>query len=331
MTISISSPEAAIAATPYLLGFQPHDSLVLLLSHHDGLHMTMRVDLPDRPEVEWLQVLLNGIPEPLPGRAVVMAYADAVSPDEAAAIADWIALVLMPMMDVADVLLVDDGRVYSRMCTDPGCCDPCGLSVVELREHPIVAQCIAAGMGHLPDRMALRSQLAEVKDEVAEQAASLLAEPLVGAYEQIRDQLEQQALQILCGHEDVSAADIAGLARACADIHVRDPLIRVLLERRDIATVRLPIVRTRLTYALTRLSAEYAGPVAATLAVLAWADGDGASALVACDRACEADPANTLAPLVAHALQYGLPPTTWFELTQDIPMDVLRGRYRPST
>lgn len=326
MPITISSPEAAVAATPYLLGFQPEDSLVLLLSQHDGLHMTMRVDLPDKPDLEWLQSVLNGIPEPMPARAVVMAYADDDTRDTAVAIAEWTALVLLPMMEVADVLVIAAGRMHSQMCSDPQCCDPCGLSVEALREHPIVAQCVAAGMAHLPDRQALIGQLAPVADEVSREAAQLLAAPMSGDYEEVRDRLEQEALRIACDRTDLTAADIACLARACADIHVRDPFIRVLLERRDIYTVRLATVRTRLTYAVTHLPEQHVGPVAAVLSVLAWADGDGASALVASDRACEADPANTLAPLVAHALQYGLPPTTWSNLTRDIPMDVLRGR-----
>ena len=66
------------------------------------------------------------------------------------------------------------------------------------------------------------------------------------------------------------------------------------------------------------------------MALIAWADGDGAVALMAADRACDLEPTNTLAPLVIHALQHGLPPNTWASLTDDIPMEVLRGQVRRS-
>jgi len=52
---------------------------------------------------------------------------------------------------------------------------------------------------------------------------------------------------------------------------------------------------------------------AATLAVCAWATGDGAAARVAVVRALEADPSCSLALLVEEALDRGLRPTVWTE------------------
>lgn len=327
MSISIDSPEAAVAAAPYLLGFQPEDSLVILFSHDDGVHLSMRVDLPPAPDVEWLHAVLNGVPDPLPDRALILTYADTVDPEVAGGVADWIMFVLLPLVGIADVLLISDGRLTSRICTDPYCCDPCGVEVASLRDHPVVAQCVAAGMAQLPGRSCLAERLCPVEDDTAVHVRKLLRRTPTGDYEARRDRLERTAARLLSSSEDLRAADVACLARACGDIHVRDPLVaRILGGRPPEDRGGLGAVRTRLTYALTRTPDSHAGPVASTLALLSWADGDGAAALVAADRALEVDPANSLAPLVIQALQYGLPPSTWSTVTRDIPMEILRGR-----
>ena len=122
-----------------------------------------------------------------------------------------------------------------------------------------------------------------------------------------RDVLEDRALDLLTGTADLTPDDIVCLARACRDVHVRDPFLALLLEQSEDEASLLSTARTRLVYCLTHTPGKPAGSLAATLALLSWADGDGAAALVAVDRSLDADPENTLGPLVAHALENGLP------------------------
>lgn len=326
MTISISSPQAAVAATPYLLGFQPEDSLVILFTQDDGVRMTMRVDLPPVPDFDWLQAVLSSVPDPLPQRALILAYANTVDAEIAGSVADWVMQVLLPLVDVVDVLLITDDRMFSRICEDWTCCDPCGVPLASLRDHQIVAECVAAGMAPLPDRHTLIEQMAPIADDVSSRVAKILLRRPRGEYEARRDRLERQSCKILVSTQPISAPDVACIARSCGDVHVRDPLISILLDGHQAGRIRLGDVRHRMTYVLTRTPESHAGAVAATLALLSWADGDGAAALVAADRALDCDPTNSLAPLVAQALQFGLPPSTWSSVTKDIPMEILRGR-----
>ncbi len=332
MTITLNSPEAAAAATPYLLGFTPEDSLVLILIDGDGQNVTMRVDLPWSPDVEWLKSILTGLPEPMPSRLVMLAYAHEADSVLAIGIAHWLSDVLSPLMEVADILLICGGRVMSVSCPCEDCMDGDGTAVDDLEDHPVIAQCVAAGLTRLNRRIDLEDQLLPVDDSVSEAVAQMLGERMrpVLDYETQRDDMEAQALALLMSAEDLDAASVALLARACADVHVRDPLLALILGDQDRAESVLGSIRTRLTYALIHTPVEFAGPLAATLALLAWADGDGASALVAADAALEFDPENSLAPLVCHALSHGLPPTTWAKISREIPMDVLRGRVRRS-
>lgn len=330
MTITLNSPEAAAAATPYLLGFTPEDSLVLILLDDSGSNVTLRLDLPWGADLEWLKTILDGIPDPVPAQAVMLVYAHSADAHVAVAVGNWLREVLSPVMEVKDILLVSDGCVRSVFCPCQDCAEREGVSLADLDDHPVVAQCVAAGLTRLKSRDDLEDQLVPVDDAVSEAVASILEAPREDRrdYETRRDDLESSALALLLSSEDLDAQAVVLLARACADVHVRDPLLAIILDRHEAGQTVLAPIRTRLTYAVIHTPAEFAGPVAATLALLAWADGDGASALVAADAALDFDPENSLAPLVCHALQHGLPPTTWGKISKDIPMEVLRGRQR---
>lgn len=330
MTIRINSPESAVAATPYLFGFVPTDSLVLLFSDPGTMRRSMRVDLPEDIDLRWLQSVLAAVPEQTPSSVILIAYADTVSRAFANDVVDWVMQVLTPLTDVLDLVVVHDGLVHSLLAAVRDGDVP--VPVATLEDHPIVAELVAEGMAKVPTRQVLEDRLRAVDDDIAHDVLRLLGqdEPTIGSYEQWRDQLEQRGLEALLSEEDLRATDVMSIGLACADVFARDPLITLLLEQHEANPDSLVAVRDRLTFALCRLPLELAGPTSATLALLTWAAGDGAGALIAARYAMDCDPANTLGPLVLEALAHGLPPHTWSMLTKDIPLDVLRGQYRRS-
>ena len=114
MSLRIDSPDAAVAATPFLIGFPPEDSVVLLLlDEHDSLQVSMRVDLPAGGDLAWLQSILRGIPEPVPWSVLILAYADAADPEFAQAAGMWVMHALLPVMEIVDLVLVAHGRYSS--------------------------------------------------------------------------------------------------------------------------------------------------------------------------------------------------------------------------
>lgn len=325
MALRIDTPDAAVAAAPYLIGFTPRDSLVLLLlDAEQTLQVSMRVDLPAGGDLEWMRCLLQGICGPGPEAVLLIAYADAFPPDHAEAVALWVLNTFLPAIDVVDVVVVAEGR-FVTASRDETVDDP-GRPLSELADHPVVAGCVAAGMTSLGDREELVAALEQLDDAVTQRVRRRLRESVGEGRARDRDALEERSLAVLLGREELDVEDVVSVALACRDVHVRDPLLALLLD----GDGDLGAVRTRMVYCLRHTPGRYAGSVAATLALLCWADGDGAAALVAADRAMSSDPANTLAPLVASGLQNGLPPDTWSSLTADIPMEVLRGGRRRS-
>lgn len=327
MTLRITSPDAAVAITPYLLGFTPTDSLVLMFSDPELPQRSLRVDLPDQVDLRWLQGILAGVADPPPRKLVVIVYADTVPFSFAQAVADWVTSVFDPALDVLDSVIVHDAAMHSLFHAIQGE-EPVPMS--EIENHPVVAECVANGMSRLPSRDALHALLQYVDDGVSRKVNALLdgGQPAASCYEQQRDMLERRALAALLDRADLTAFDVMIIGLACSDVFARDPLITLLLTEHAADREMLHPVRDRLAFSVAHLPDDLAGPTAATLALLSWSQGDGASALVAADRAMAADPTNTLAPLVSDALQHGLPPETWANVTGDIPMDVLRGQYR---
>ncbi|MFN8183565.1 MAG: DUF4192 domain-containing protein [Candidatus Nanopelagicales bacterium] len=327
MTLRLDTPEAALAATPYLLTFTPTDSLVLLLlTEQRNLQVSLRVDLPAAGDPSWLLTVLHGVPDPVPDAVLLIAYADAFPAEHAQAVGEWVMHALSPIMDIVDLLVVADGG-FRRVLGDP---EGQARSMADVPQHPVVAECVAAGMTCAPNRDVLVAALAHVDDEVTDQVRRLLRQSVRGDYRRRRDELEESALTLLLTDTPLTAQDVVCVARACRDVHVRDPLLTLMLAECAEDRYGLGRVRTRLVYCLRHTPGRHAGSVAATLALVCWADGDGAAALVAVDRAMASDPANTLAPLVADALQNSLPPDTWATITGDIPLDVMRGRRRRS-
>jgi Domain of unknown function (DUF4192) len=327
MTLRITSPDAAVAVTPYLLGFTPTDSLVLMFSDPELPQRSLRVDLPDQVDLRWLQGILAGVSDPPLSSLVVIVYADTVPLPFAQAVADWVTSVFDPAVEVLDSVIVHDAAMHSLLHAIQG-----GESVPmsEIENHPLVAECVALGMTRLASRDALHALLEFVDDDFSHKVTALLdgGQPIATSYEQQRDMLERRAFEALMARVDLTAFDVMVIGLACSDVFARDPLITLLLDEHAGDREVLHPVRDRLAFAISHLPDDLAGPTAATLALLSWSQGDGASALVAADRAMAADPTNTLGPLVSDALQHGLPPETWANVTGDIPMDVLRGQYR---
>ncbi|HEY3736826.1 MAG TPA: DUF4192 domain-containing protein, partial [Jatrophihabitans sp.] len=136
-TLRVSGPAELLNALPYVIGFHPHDSLVLVGLEGTKVIVTARLDLTEVTGRQGslddtLTAMRNG------GASLFVAavYDDATPPSEelveqvvlAASLADC---------EIADVLYVALGRWWSLGCDNEGCCDAEGreLSAVTSRLH----------------------------------------------------------------------------------------------------------------------------------------------------------------------------------------------------
>ncbi|MEV7012695.1 DUF4192 domain-containing protein [Streptosporangium sp. NPDC051022] len=326
--VSLDELADVIAVVPYLLGFHPTLSLVILVINpaNGAVTATIRFDLPDSvtdgPELaqqlgcivtgnEASHVLLIGYG---PGRRVTP-------------IMDAVCRVLHGRhIEIIEALRVEEGRYWSYLCPDPGCCPPEGTPF-DITATKAAASAVMAGVGVLPNRDALVAMLspASGSERVAmrtatlaahARAAAMLADPSVTGetwYAEGQERI-REALARTADGEELSHEQVAWLGVLLTMIVVRDITVTF------IDTYPADVL-FRLWSRITRLVEVAYVPAPATLAAMAaYFNGDGALARIATDRALPADPGYRMAGLLQFALDHGLPPQAIGQInTPDLP------------
>ncbi|MFG2003278.1 DUF4192 domain-containing protein [Spirillospora sp. NPDC048911] len=306
----IRSPEDAIATVPYLLGYHPTESLVVIA--YDGPHDTcaMRIDLPrcdSRAAAEHVAARLS---QNAFRQALLLGYGtpDEVTPAVATA---WETLTAHRLR-VAEALRIHSGRWWSLTCVDDTCCPILGQPY-DSSTTAIAAQATFSGHVALPDRAALARTLAPLQGEprTAMRAATDRAEQRFLSWTregltpaEIQSRLSASGLAILSALTPHPADDdVAWLGVTLTSMRVRDEAwIRIDTHdpQRDIDFWRA---------ILRRVEEPYAAAPACLLALAAYAAGDGGLANLALDRAQDADPAYSLAQLLRAVIEAGIPPS----------------------
>jgi len=160
----VSSPAELISAVPFLIGFHPVDSLVVVAMHGSRVTFAVRTDLPE-----------SGAPEE-EARAAVLHLATVVLQQQADAVTiigygeeSRVTPAVLRISDafgkarvmIVDELRVADGRYWSYLCTDRSCCPTEGRPC-EPAFSVVAAEATYAGAVALPSREALEAQLSPV-------------------------------------------------------------------------------------------------------------------------------------------------------------------------
>jgi len=322
----IHGPADLLQAVPYLLGFHPVDSLVLI--GLDGAHLvvTARMDLGDVAEPAAVAHTLGAMKRGGATRVVFVVY----DSDAAARRPSWggLAAALQEDCDQAgcglsDVLRVVDGHWWSLLCTDSHCC-PAGGNALPDGPSPFVAAATYAGVVALPDRQALADTL---QPQPAARRATL--RPLLGEHElaAVRAtgdgtgrRYERELLRALfaaarrataagagpdsatgVSASELSDAELASHAVALTALSVRDAIWLAIDDGRlDGRSLWREMAR--------RLPAPYDAPPLFLYGWASWRDGNGSLALIAAERAIESDRQYTAADLLLATLSHGLDP-----------------------
>jgi hypothetical protein len=327
----INGPTDLLQAVPYLLGFHPTDSLVVVGLNSGRLVVTARVDLPEIGEPGALGQLAEALARGGAAELVAVVYS------EGGAVTDisggrwnatwrlpWSGLV--PALDVecercgcelGDVLYVAGGRWWSYTCDDEQCCPPSGTPLPQAPSQ-FVTEATYAGMVALPDRDSLAATLDPVAPEALAAMASLVAaEDRRGVAEAASADRERAARSLkravfaAARNADSAArgdtewavgdADVARFGSALTQTALRDSLwLAVDDGRLDGRPLWRELAR--------RLPGRYAAAPLFLFGWASWRDGNGALAGIAADRAVERDPGYSAADLLRAALAYGLGP-----------------------
>ena len=309
--IKLRSPADLVAATPYLLGFHPADSMVVVGFRDDRLTFVARGDLPapDTPPETAASSLLDLVSRQDVDAIVLVGYGPRPALDPLVDALDRLAD--QRALSVRDVLRVDSGRWWSLRCEDADCCPPDGTPV-DHTSHEICARLAFEGLAAAPARRDREREVAPVGDPAPALAragarfktllSGLRKRERAGAVLTEGKEAVRAAISRYAGGKVLDDDEVAWLGVLLCAIPVRDAAWRSITTTQPHLRLWADVTR--------RVDPSQAAAPASLLAFTAWRAGDGVLAGLAVDRALRAEPAYSMAHLLADALRLGVPPTT---------------------
>jgi hypothetical protein len=315
----ISGPGELLQAVPYLLGFHPRNSLVLVGLDAGVLIVTVRLDLADAEVAGVLQNAIQAMHLGGSTSIVGAIYDDAAAPGPTVSL-PWSAIAAsvdreaaQVGCDVMDVLLVAGERWWSFTCVVPECCPPDGRLLPD-GPSAFTTAATYAGVVALPDRESLEAVLEPLPHTqrdlllpalaAAENAA--VAEVLDG-HGRRHDRSVKRALFAAARASDepcsssVPDDDVARFGAALSEIAMRDALWMAVDDGRlDGRGLWRELAR--------QLPSPYDAAPLFLFGWAAWRSGDGALAGIAAQRAVDSDSGYSAADLLLAALARGVDP-----------------------
>lgn len=318
---TVKTPHDLLAAVPFLIGYHPSDSLVLISVKKDALEMAMRIDFPINPPEGTYQLLASHLQKDRAEAALVIAYEPESENSGEQVLRELADVIATSEIPVRELMLVRSNRWRSLLCNDSSCCPPNGNPVEDFQNSRIAAEQVAngkvlpfddsEGLSHSISATNFSKDLnwnAQVINfRVAQDDPELNAKQ--------RDGAESILLLADFYMQDGKCEDLKLKARVLgrlSDIQVRDyalgchnpeNLNSYLVMWRELLRIAPP---------------KFVAPVAALFAALAYENGEGALAHRALDRAIEDDPEYSLARLLRRVFGSGWPPSGFAQLRREL-------------
>jgi hypothetical protein len=310
-TIRLSSPLDLITSMPYMLGFHPKRSIVLVNLHENHLGLAQRIDIPPPEHAQEAATAMVGpMLKDRPTSVVLLGYEDVE--DEAAPLLDALKTAIDWHDDIhlADVLVVRNGRWYSRKCKNPTCCPTEGTPLVD--SVAVSSEFVALGHNPMSSREDVAARLEPKFGAVSlpaimqpDTAASLAAwAKVLTTGELSRQETEDAALALL----NIDFRD-AMVTQTCPGVLSWDDLSEEVKAAFETMPKIVPEgAIDRLIDLCSALADDSAAPALTILANYAWFIGDGGLTRMALERALRCDPKYRLARLLERMVDLAIRP-----------------------
>ncbi|HEY1176473.1 MAG TPA: DUF4192 domain-containing protein, partial [Phytomonospora sp.] len=170
--IRLGSPEDLLAATPYLLGYHPNDSITFLGLSSGDVKITGRYDLSDSETPRDPSRVVENLSRQGVDSVLLLGYGPpgrvAVDMD---ILRDALAQAGLP---VREALRVTEGRYWSYLCPGGDCC-PVEGTPFDLAGERVSAAMTFAGLQALPRREDLVALIAPCEPETSKEVRAALA------------------------------------------------------------------------------------------------------------------------------------------------------------
>ena len=323
---TLTSAHDLITAVPFLIGFHPSNSIVLISVKRDQVGLAMRIDLPDQLESDAIDLLVHHFLREEAESALLVAYMPEERDDGDSILISLGAGLIRNGVSIQESIVVRNNRYRSIICRDIACCPPVGSAMPSIEDSQIAAEHVVAG---IPMPYANISELVETlaadpaahdlqwSDEVN---TFYIAEDAEELTELRRDGVETMDLlldEYRMGRGPTERTLVARMIGRMSDVQVRDYALGVHEE--DSYDLYFTMWRE-----LLRLAPPgFVAPIACIVAAMAYENGDGALAQKALDRAVADDEQYPLAGLLRRVFNAGWPPESFAQMRAELHPKVI--------
>lgn len=297
--VRLGTPGEIAATIPYLIGFQPQNSLVIVSLRERRVGLTLRYDLPAWDLTgEMVADVQQRLAHDGATGALVLVFTDEEGTLPRLEQVQNLELGLMASngVTVREALLVRDGLWSSYLC-ESTCCPVEGTPIPTDSNNVDMIATANADRPVLNDRDALsRSVAGPDTDDGLYDATNVDLDGLALWKRALAERMERPT--------PLTPQAAATLAVQLTDVQVRDRVLTLALE----SDLHLDHLLALVIETAQNTHDRHAAPICTVLAVLAWLKGDGGLANVALDRAFAATPNYSLATLIRTGLDAQLPP-----------------------
>ena len=338
----LAGPDSIAASIPFIIGFTPRNSLVVMWLRDGHVRLTMRMDLPPvhaEPD-GWADAVMahRSLNEEVI-LCVLPADADSARESNGELHSQVLMSALLEKLSrtdcqVRDALLLSAGCWWSYLCEEPECCSPAGTPLDPKIAEGVAAQFALAGVGRLPDRAAVVAVCApdpvrqaanrtNVREAVQARSDRLAqARDRDTEWDTWRDDSISLILESLIERPAVGSGHDAEILLGLCDVRVRDTVLWEIAN----SDTHDPHRAFEAAAALLRgAPAGVIAPIGTVTALLGWLIGDGVRAMAALERAWAEDPDYSLATLLGRSINAGLSPSSWREMMGGLTREACRG------
>jgi hypothetical protein len=325
---TLTSPHDLLAAIPFLIGYHPEDSLVVVSIKDNAVGMAMRIDYPvDIPQGAY-DLLASHLQRDSATGALLVAYVPAGRSDGEVVLTDASSALTRIGIATDESLLIQGGRYRSVLCQDQSCCPAEGSLIPAIDGSRIAVEHVVAGrampfanLQALTDSIASLPVAAEQRwiDQVKSFQVSSSAADLTKLQRDGATAVIDLAGEFASGRIGQDLELTARVIGRLSDIQVRD----FALGSHDEENVDTYFQMWR---HLMRIAPDgFIAPVASLCAALAYESGDGALAHRALDRALADVNGYSLALLLRRVFTAGWPPASFAAMRRELHPKVCAG------
>lgn len=324
---TVTSPSDLLTAVPFLIGYQPSDSIVLMALKEESISLAIRIDFPDTLRLDDARALAAKF-EGCDGALLVSYIPESCTDAES---------VIRPLSEVFESLdiplresiIVVGERWRSLVCGDPSCCPIEGSPLPTLHDSRVAVEEVSRGKPMPFNSLAEMSQTLSTRldPEIVELIGEISpinyeGDPLPGQREganAVVDFLHDFEVDRICRDKRLVALILVRLK----DLQVRDYALGVMNSESD-------FYFDAWKWLVTKAPEGFIAAPATLLAVAAYERGNGAMANLALERAERDQPNYSMVKLLRQVFRGGKPPSIFSDLRNELHPKVCQALFSGS-